>query len=129
MNNNQISIKRQFALFCLRLLFNTFGLWIAVRLLADNGVTFTGEAPLLLLGGLILSVVNTLLRPIVVIFALPAIVLSLGLFMIIVNGFMVYVAASLTPQLDISFGAAVIAGMIIGIVNYALSGVLELNKR
>ncbi|MBL8159195.1 phage holin family protein [Candidatus Saccharibacteria bacterium] len=127
--SSQVSIKRQFAVFCLRLLFNTLGLWIAIRLLADNGITFTGGLELIFFGGLMLSVVNTLLKPIIVIFSLPAILLSLGLFMIIVNGVMVFIAAALTPSLDVTFGAAVLAGMIIAVVNYALSGVLELNKR
>ncbi len=127
--DDRYTIKRQFMVFCLRLLFNTLGLWIAVRLLSNNGITFTGGAPLLLFAGLMLSVINTLLRPVIVILSLPAIVLSLGLFTIIVNGFMVYIAAMLTPQLHVSFGAAIISGLIIGLVNYALSGVLELNKR
>lgn len=125
----QVTIKRQFMVFCLRLIFNTLGLWIAIRLLSNYGVSFTGGVPMLFFAGLMLSVVNTLLRPIIVILSLPAILLSLGLFMVLVNGFMVYVAAALTPELHISFGAAIITGVIIGIVNYALSGVLELNKR
>ncbi len=75
-----------------------------------------------------LSVINTVLRPAIIILSLPAILVTLGLFMFVVNGFMVYLAARLTPEFDISFTAALIAGFIVGLVNYALSGVLELKK-
>lgn len=123
-----MSIKKQFLIFCLRWLFNTLGLWISARLLAQNGLDHTGELLGLVVGGLILSIMNTVLRPIIVILALPAILLTLGLFMIVVNGVVVYIAAALTPGINITFGAAILAGIIIGLVNYALSGILELRK-
>ncbi len=123
-----MSMKRQFLMFCLRWLLNVLGLWIAVRLLAEHGAEFSGQYLSLIFGGLLLSIINTVLRPIIVVLALPAILLTLGLFMFIVNGLMVYLAAILTPGIDISFGAAIIAGFIIGVVNYALTGVIELSR-
>jgi len=122
-----MSMKEQFAIFCLRWFFNSLGLWVAARLLTGS-VDYSGEWAALLLGGLMLSVLNTILRPIIVILSLPAIILTLGLFMIIVNGIVVYIAAALTPGLHITFGAAILTGIIIGLINYALSGVLELKK-
>jgi putative membrane protein len=127
-SGNFMSMKRQFLMFCLRWFLNVLGLWITVRLLAEHGVEFSGQYLSLVVGGLLLSIINTILRPIIVVLALPAILLTLGLFMFIVNGLMVYLAAKLTPGIDISFGAAIIAGFIIGIVNYALTGMLELNR-
>ena len=49
--------------------------------------------------------------------------------MLVVNGLMVYVALKLVPNLDISFGSAILAGIIIGIINYVISGVVELNRK
>jgi len=96
--------------------------------LLTESVNYSGEWPALLFGGLMLSIMNTILRPIIVILSLPAILLTLGLFMIIVNGVVVYIAAALTPGIEITFGGAIITGIIIGLINYALSGVLELRK-
>lgn len=124
-----MSIKQQFLIFCVRWLVNSAGLWIAARLLEGNGVNYSGEPETLLLGGLILSIMNTILRPIIVILSLPAILLTLGLFMIVVNGAVVYIAAYLTPGFDITFLAAILAGLIIGVLNIALSGVVELQKQ
>lgn len=125
---NVVSIKKQFLIFCLRWLANSLGLWIAARVLAQNGVDYSGEGLALLLGGLILSVMNTILRPIIIILSLPAILLTLGLFMIIVNGVVVYFAAMLTPGLQVTFSGAILTGLIIAVINYALSGVIELRK-
>lgn len=121
-----VSIKKQFLIFCVRWIVNGAGLWIAARLL--TAVDYSGEWGALVLGSLILSMMNTIIRPIIVILALPAILLTLGLFMIVVNGVVVYLAAMLTPGFDISFGGAILTGLIIGLLNYALSGVIELRK-
>lgn len=119
-----MSIKKQFLIFCVRWLVNSAGLWIAALLM--ESVFYAGGWAVLLLGGLILSILNTVLRPIIIILSLPAILLTLGLFMLVVNGAVVYVAAYLTPGFDISFFGAILTGLIIAILNYALSGVIEL---
>jgi putative membrane protein len=69
---------------------------------------------------------NTIIKPIIIILSLPAILLSLGLFMIVINGLMVMLASKLyTPLQVTNFGAAMIAGMIIGFVNYLVTTILE----
>ncbi len=121
---------QQFVLFILRWILNTFALWIAVRLLGNIGASVESSQTLMgfLLAGLVLSVINVLLRPIVVILSLPAILLTLGLFTLVVNGFMVYVTTKLVPGFDMSFGAAILAGIIVSLVNYVLSGLLQLKQ-
>lgn len=123
-------MKNQFKIFIIRWILNSFALWVAVRLLstgdfADN----TGGYMTYLFAGLILSFVNTLIKPIVVILSLPAILVTLGLFMLIVNGLMVYIALALVPSFHITFFGAVLAGMILSLTNYLLSGILELRKQ
>jgi putative membrane protein len=79
-----------------------------------------------IVSGLILALVNTVIKPIVVILSLPAILFSLGLFMIVINGFMVYLVGWLYPQMEIAtFGTAMLAGLVIGLVNYLVSTILE----
>ena len=88
------------------------------RLIAEIGL---GKA------GLVLSLVNVVLKPLIIILSLPAILLTLGLFTLLVNGFTVWIAAHLVPGLQISFWAAVLAGMIVSLINYILTNLLEVN--
>lgn len=121
-------MRKQFAVFLLRWLLNTFGLWIASRLLGGGFNDTEATTTTFLIAGLVLSLANTVLRPIVIVLALPAILVTLGLFMLVVNGLMVYIALNLVPNLDISFVSAIITGVIISLINYIISGVLELNQ-
>ncbi len=123
-------MQRQFFRFLLRWVLNSLGLWVAVRLLAGHGVDYDQSQGFMLFfwAGLVLSLVNVLLKPVIVILSLPAILLTLGLFTLIVNGFMVWLAGLLVGGLTISFWAAVLAGMIISLINYVLTNLLDLNE-
>jgi putative membrane protein len=118
-------MKQQFATFLLRLAATSIGIWVVVSLL---GGVREGAQPTVLtyLGaGLAFSIVNSILKPIITIFALPAIVLTLGFFIVIVNGLMVYLALLLVPSLKFTFFQAVIAGIILSIINYSISVLLQ----
>ena len=122
-------MRRQFALFLLRWVLNSFGLWLAVRLLGTgySGAEVDASFGVFLLAGLIFSVVNTILRPIIVILSLPAILLTLGLFVLVVNGIMVYVSLKLTPGLQMTFINSILTGMILSLINYIVSSVVEIS--
>ncbi len=78
------------------------------------------------MAGLVLAIINIVLKPILIIFSLPAIVLTLGLFVIIINGLTVFIASKLYTSLHITnFWAAMFAGMVIGLVNYLVTAILE----
>lgn len=121
-------MKAQFALFVVRWIANSFGLWVAVRLLGTGVSSDLVDASLnvFLLAGLIFSILNSLIRPIVVILALPAILLTLGLFTLVVNGFMVWLALQLTPGLSMTFLDSIFAGMFLSLINYIIGSVREL---
>lgn len=73
-----------------------------------------------------LAIINAILRPIIVIFSLPAILITLGLFMVVINGLMVFLVSKLYTPLEVdNFWAAILAGMIIGLVNYLVTAILE----
>lgn len=100
------------------------GLWIAAGLF--GGITYDSSAGVIIVAGLLLAVVNSLIRPVVVILSLPAILFSLGLFMIVINGLMVLIVSRLYPNLYVtSFTAAILAGVVIGLVNYLVTTILE----
>ncbi|HEX6258596.1 MAG TPA: phage holin family protein [Candidatus Saccharimonadales bacterium] len=123
-------MKKQFAVFLLRWVLSSFGLWLSLRLLGAFGADYDEPATIgmFLVAGLVFSIVNTLLRPIIIILSLPAILLTLGLFTLIVNGFMVYISLMLVPGFEVSFWASVFTGIILSLINYVLSGLLELRK-
>ena len=125
-----LTMKQQLKLFVVRWVVNSLALWIAVRILStgDFASTSAGFATFLL-AGLVFSVINTLLRPIIIILALPAILLTLGLFMLVVNGIVVYIALKLVPSIHMTFVGAIGAGIIISLANYVLSGIIERYKR
>lgn len=114
--------------FLTRWLVSGLGLWIAAGLLS-NSIDYQDKLRVIIIAGLLLAIVNTFIRPIVVILSLPAILLTLGLFMIIVNGLMVFLVSKLYAPLEITnFWAAILAGVVIGLVNYLVTAILDKSK-
>ncbi len=119
-------MRRQLHSFVIRWLLNSAGLWLAVKLFG-TGYTETPEGFLVfLVAGLIFSIVNAVLKPIVIIFSLPALLVTLGLFMFIVNGLMVYVSLKLAPGVGMTFWHSVLTGIVISLVNYIVSNMIDL---
>lgn len=114
--------------FLVRWLVCSLGLWIAAGLLG-SGITYQSGWRAVVFGGLVLALINTIIKPIIVLLSVPAILLTLGLFMIIVNGFTVYLASKLYHPLHVqNFWVAIFAGMVIGLVNYLVTAILEERK-
>lgn len=111
--------------FVIRWFVCTLGLWIAAGLLGER-ISYSSRLGVIVVAGLILALVNIVIKPFVVILSLPAILFSLGLFMIVINGLMVMLVSKLYEPLQVTnFGAAMLAGMVIGLVNFLVSTILE----
>ena len=119
-------MRQQFASFIIRWRLNVLGLWIAVRLFGTGYGERPEELSAFLVAGLVFSIVNALLRPIVIILSLPALLLTLGLFMLIVNGLLVYIAIAITPGFSMTFWHAVLTGIVISLVNYIVTNMIDL---
>lgn len=121
-------MKRQFLVFVIRWALNSFGLWIAVRIFGTgySEQQIDSGFYVFLVAGLIFSIINAVLKPAVIILALPAILVTLGFFTIIVNGLMVYISLRLTPGLEMTFWNSVLTGLVLSLVNYIVSSALEL---
>ncbi len=118
-------MKRPFARFLIRWFVCGFGLWVAAGLLGGR-INYDQRLGVIIVSGFLLALVNAVIKPIVIIMSLPAILFSLGLFMIVINGLMVMLVSKLYTSLHVTnFGAAMLAGMVIGLVNYLVTTILE----
>lgn len=118
-------MKSPLTRFIIRWFVCSLGLWIAAGFLSHS-INYDNRLSAIIIAGLVLAVVNIFIRPIIVIFSLPAIVITLGLFMVVVNGVTVYLASRLYTPLHITnFWAAIFAGLVIGLVNYLVTAILE----
>lgn len=124
-------MRKQFAIFLLRWGLNTFGLWVAVRLVGTgySNEEVTAGFWAFVVAGLIFSLINSILRPVAIILSLPAILLTLGLFTLVVNGLMVYISLLLTPHLQMTFWNSILTGIVLSLVNYIVSSALELRYK
>ncbi|HEY5806244.1 MAG TPA: phage holin family protein [Candidatus Saccharimonadales bacterium] len=108
------------------------GLWIAAGILSTSIEFETSGSKLwvVVVSGLILALINSVIKPLVVLLSLPAILLTLGLFMVVINGFSVLLASWLYEPLHVTnFWIAMLAGVIIGLVNYLVTAILESQER
>ena len=105
--------------FLLRVLLN--GMAIVAAAFLVPGMSVTGPVPALI-AGLVLGVVNALVRPILVILTLPFTLITLGLFLLVVNTICLGLTAALVPGFSISgFVAAFVGALIVSIVSWILS--------
>ena len=113
-------------LFIVRWGLTSLGLWIVVRLFGTEADVTTGTlVATYLLAGLIFAIINAIIKPIITILSLPFVLVTLGLFMLIINGFMVWLAIAISPNLEMNFGWAIVGGIILSLVNYLISNVNE----
>ena len=85
---------------------------------------------MLLVAALVFTVVNVFVRPLVILLALPVVILTLGLALILINVLMLYLTDWIVPSFEIgSFWATLGAAMIVSIVNLILNLVLKPDER
>jgi putative membrane protein len=106
--------------FLARLFITAFGLWIADLLLA--GVHFDGWAALWI-AALLLGLVNAIVRPVLIILTLPFTLITLGLFIFVVNGAMVLLVSRLMPSFHVEgLWTAILASVVVGLTGWLASG-------
>jgi putative membrane protein len=122
--------------FLIKTLANAAALAVATWLLSDIELTGGSEgekAVTLLVVALIFGVVNVVVKPIVKLFSLPLLVLTLGLFTLVINALMLMLTSWVAGKLDVSFhvggfGTAFLGGLIISVVSWALHMVLDRDR-
>jgi putative membrane protein len=115
--------------FLLRLIANAAALAATAAILP--GIHIHDQIGTLLLVALIFGIVNALLKPIIIIMSCPLIILTLGLFAIVINGIMLLITSAIAGDrftID-GFWWAVLGGLIVGIISSALEGALGVNDK
>lgn len=102
---------------------NTISLWVVDALMTKlNFASFAA----LVLTALVLSILNATLKPFLKVLSLPATILTLGLFSLVINGFILYLSITLTPGSYVSsFGMAVLAALILSVVNAGINELMD----
>jgi putative membrane protein len=112
----------------LHLLINAAALWVAVRLIP--GITYHG-GPVPFLGvALVFGVVNVLVKPLATLFSLPFVVLTLGLFLLVINALMLWLTSTLAGSLGLRFHVAgfvpaLLGSLVVSFVSLVLSAFVK----
>jgi putative membrane protein len=114
--------------FLLRLLINAAALWVAIKLVP--GITYRGNWLGLLGIALVFGLVNAFLGTLLKLLSLPVIFLTLGLFALVINGFLLWVTSRLSTALGLQFQVegcwtAIFGAIVVSIVSALLSMFLK----
>lgn len=104
------------------IIINMMAIWAASHTI--NGVSYSGIEGLFF-AAIIFGIVNTFIKPLLKLISLPLTILSLGLFLLIINGITVEITAALSALNTITFGDSIKAGIIITIANWILQGIFD----
>ena len=112
--------------FLLRLFVNAAGLYVATRLV--DGVQFEGDWLTLVGVALVFGVVNAIVKPVTKFFTFPLIILTFGLFLLVINGLMLVLTSRISGWFDLGFTvsgfrAAFLGALVVSVIN-ALAGLV-----
>ena len=112
----------------LRVVVNAVALWVAARLI--DGIALSESVASILFVAIVFGLVNALIRPVALVLTFPALILTLGLFTLVVNAGMLALTAWLTDSLSIDgFWAAFLGALVISLVSWVLSQILPDSDR
>jgi len=105
--------------FLLRLVVNAAALWVAAQLVP--GIVVTGLVPLLL-AALVLGLINAIVRPVLLVLTFPLTLVTLGLFIFVLNAFCLWLTSRIVPGFEVqTFGAALLGALVVSIVSWVLT--------
>lgn len=107
----------------IQLLINALAFYITAYILP--GVTISGYTSLFVIA-VIWGILSVVIKPLLIILTLPITILTLGLFTLVINAVLLLITSSLVPGFHIEgFGTAVIAVIVLSIVNSFLNALLN----
>jgi len=100
-----------------------------IRVIPNDGLTSDTVVAYLWVA-LLFALVNSILGPVIRLFSLPFVILTLGLFLLVINAALLAITAGLSDHLSVSgFGAAVVGGFIIALFSWVAELLLPLKVR
>lgn len=107
----------------LRVVINAVALWMAAQLI--DGISLSERVVSILFVAAVFGLVNALIRPVALLLSFPALILTLGLFTLVVNTAMLGLTAWLTDSLSIDgFWSAFLGALVITLISWVLSHLL-----
>ena len=107
---------------------NVLGIWVTS--LIFDGVTYDDKVWVLVVAGLVLFLANAIIRPIVIILTLPAVILTLGILLLFINAFTLWIADKIVPPFEVSgFWTYLGSVIIIWLVNMIVYGIFRPENR
>lgn len=105
----------------LRLAINAGAVWLAVAMV--DGLDFTGDWVALVIVAAVLAVLNVVVKPIVKLLSLPFIILTLGLFLLVVNAVLLQVVVMISRATELGldssgFGATFLGAIVISLATW-----------
>lgn len=116
-------IKHQIFIFVLRWAASSVGMWLCITWFGTVNSTEAFSAPwvLYVVAGLIFSVVNSIVKPLVKMLALPLAILTMGISTLIINTAMVILTIYLLPGVEMEFWGAFCSSLILSAINALLT--------
>jgi putative membrane protein len=109
--------------FLLRIVVNALAIMLAASIVP--GISVDGVVPALV-GGLLLGLVNAVVRPVLIILTLPITLITLGLFLLVLNGFCFWLVASIVKGFYVAgFWSAFLGALIVGIVSWTMTALIS----
>jgi len=106
--------------FLIRAVVVGIGLWLASKVISGIGFDSTGT---LIAAALLLGIVNAFVRPIIVILTLPITLLTLGIFLLVINALMIELVAYFLPGFVVAgFWPAIGAAIVVSLTSWVMSG-------
>ena len=110
-------IKQQILVFLLRWLVSSAGMWLCITLFGRVQDGFEASFWLYAAAGLIFSLVNSVVKPLVTTLSLPLIIISMGIFTILLNIAMVGLTIWILPHVTMDFPAAALSTLVMSLIN------------
>jgi len=105
---------------------NTLSLWVADELF--DGIVFH-ELESLFISGLLLGVVNTFIRPLLVLLTLPLSVVTLGFFVLVINALMLLLVAWLVPGFVVAgFWSGFVVALFVSVLSFVVNSIIGANR-
>lgn len=111
----------------LRWLLNAVALWLTTEIIPGISFTEPGLWPILI-AALVLGLVNAIVRPVMILLTLPLTILTLGLFLLIVNALALGIVVALTPMATTGFGTTILAALVLTLISTALNALIGVGR-